>query len=133
MAHYAVLDANNVVVFVHPGKDEGVDGVDWEEYYGAKRTSYNTFGGVHYSDGQPSADQSKAFRYNFAGVGFTFDPTFGPDGAFIPPQPFPSWSLNPESANWVPPIPQPARVKGDPLYRWNESTMTWDAVVSSGA
>jgi hypothetical protein len=35
--------------------------------------SYNTRGGVHYTDGQPSADQSKAFRKNYAGLGYTYD------------------------------------------------------------
>jgi hypothetical protein len=38
------------------------------------RTSYNTRGGVHYgADGQPSADQSKAFRKNYAGLGYMYD------------------------------------------------------------
>ena len=44
MAHYAVL-YNNIVTQVFVGKDEG--DINWEEYYGAIRTSYNTFGGVH--------------------------------------------------------------------------------------
>ena len=48
MAHYAFLDSNNIVTEVIVGKDEGEDGIDWEQHYGefrgqtCKRTSYNT-------------------------------------------------------------------------------------------
>jgi hypothetical protein len=75
MAHYAYLDDNNIVVTVIVGKDESelIDGLDTETYYAqgtpytVKRTSYNS-----------------NIRYNFAAVGFTYDPI---DDAFIPPMP----------------------------------------------
>ena len=75
MAHFAKLDSNNVVIFVTVGRDE-----DREEELCARtgdvyrQTSYNTRGGVHHkADGTPSEDQSKAFRKNYAGLGYTFD------------------------------------------------------------
>lgn len=85
MAHYALLDDNNVVTQVIVGRDEDqvVNGIsDWEAYYGnvhgqvCKRTSYNTCDGVHYDSvtGEISADQSKVFRGTYAGIGFTYDP-----------------------------------------------------------
>lgn len=114
MAHYAYLDENNIVTQVIVGKDEGEDGIDWEQYYGAVRTSYNTRGGQH-PDGTP-------FRYNYAGVGYTFKPDFGPDGAFIPPQPFASWTLNPTTALWDSPTPMP-ETEGD--WAWDEDTLSW--------
>lgn len=89
MAHYAFLDENNIVTEVIVGKDES--NFDWETKYGmfrgqaCKRTSYNTYGGIHYTDGQPSEDQSKAFRKNYAAIGFTYDSL---RDAFIPPKPF---------------------------------------------
>ena len=70
MAHYAVLDSDNTVTMVFVGRDDVVAGIDdWETYYApegftVKQTSYNTYGGVHYTDGEPSTDQSKALRYN---------------------------------------------------------------------
>ena len=76
MAHYAFLDANNIVTEVIVGRDETeeVDGItDWEQAYSevrgqvCKRTSYN--GNI---------------RYNYAGVGYTYDPI---DDAFIAPIP----------------------------------------------
>jgi hypothetical protein len=74
MAHYAFLDENNIVTEVITGRneDEVVDGItDWEQAYGeirgqvCKRTSY-----------------SGSIRFNYAGVGYTYDPI---DDAFIAP------------------------------------------------
>lgn len=59
MAHYAILNSDNVVTQVIVGKDEGESDIDWEEHYGSffntkcKRTSYNTRGGTHILDGEP--------------------------------------------------------------------------------
>jgi len=97
MAHYAILDANNVVVTVIVGKNEEelCDGkpIDWEQYYGGKRTSYNSRGGIYYDPetNQPAVDQSKEFRKNYASIGYKYDPQ---RDAFIPPQPSPDWILN---------------------------------------
>jgi hypothetical protein len=133
MAHYAVIDADNTVTQVFVGRDEDdlAPGVtDWETYYApeghtVKRTSYNTRGGVHYDPetGEPSADQTKALRFNYAGVGFTYDPD---RDAFIPPQPFDSWVLDEATCLWVAPIDYPAD-GGD--YTWDEATTDWVEVV----
>ena len=120
MAHYAFLDANNVVTEVIPGKDEGEDGIDWEQWYGdfrgqvCKRTSYNTVGGVHTGGGTP-------FRKNYAGINYTYD---AQRDAFIPPKTFESWVLNENSCIWEAPIPMPNDGK---LYSWNESNQAWEA------
>ena len=75
MAHYAFLDESNIVTEVITGKDETelIDGLTPEEWYGnyrgqtCVRTSY-----------------SGSIRFNYAGVGFTYDPI---DDAFIAPMP----------------------------------------------
>lgn len=129
MAHFAKLDENNVVIFVTVGRDED-NGKEAEltartgDVY--KQTSYNTRGGVHYqSDGTPSADQSKAFRKNYAGLGYTYDA--GRD-AFIPQRPYPSWVLNEDTCLWDSPVPYPTDV-GTPenpkRYSWDEATTSW--------
>jgi hypothetical protein len=125
MAHYAFLDENNIVTQVIVGKDEGEDGIDWEEFYGAKRTSYNTRGGVHYHSvtGEPSEDQSKAFRKNYAGIGYTYDSI---RDAFIPPKNYESWTLDEQTCSWIPPIPKPNDGK---YYEWNETTQSWNEVI----
>lgn len=121
MAHYAFLDDNNTVTEVITGKDENdlQDGVtDWEIWYGnfrgqlCKRTSYNTYGGVHISGGTP-------FRKNFATIGSSYDPI---RDAFIPPKPFASWILNEQKCIWEAPIQRPV---DDKEYYWDEATVNW--------
>jgi len=91
------------------------------------QTSYNTLGGIHYQPGtnEPSADQSKALRKNYAGVGYSYDHQ---RDAFIPPQPYASWVLNEQTCLWDAPVPMPADAgTGEPpnLYTWDESTISW--------
>jgi len=85
-----------------------------------KQTSYNTIGGIHYTNGELSLDQSKAFRKNYAGIGYYYDSI---RDAFIPPKPFPSWTLDEFSCLWQSPIPYPNDGK---LYQWNEETGNWE-------
>jgi len=134
MAYYAFLDENNIVTEVISGLDEGQD-TDWEAFYSefrgqtCKRTSYNTRGGIHYDPetNQPSDDQSRAFRKNYAGIGFLYDVE---RDAFLPEQPYASWSLNQETCQWVAPVPHP---DDDGQYVWDEQNLTWVAVqVSRG-
>ena len=88
------------------------------------QTSYNTRGGVHYDPetGEPSADQTKALRKNYASAGMLYNKT---DDAFYHPQPFPSWTLNTETYLWECPVEVPT--EGGP-FTWNEETQSWDAV-----
>ena len=106
MSHYAQLDENNVVVFVIHAKSNDKED-EFTESTGDvwKQTSYNTYGGVHYTDGEPSEDQSKALRFNYAGINFTYDPD---RDAFIPPKPFDSWVINESTCLWEPPVEYPA-------------------------
>lgn len=132
MGHMAKIE-DGIVVFVTPSRDEDDDReLELSERTGDtyRRTSYNTRGGVHYDTvtGIPSEDQSKAYRFNYAGLGFSFDPDFGPDGAFIPPQPFPSWVLNPATALWDAPVPMPT--EGGP-WVWDEEETTWIVIGES--
>lgn len=120
MAHYAYLDERSVVTQIIVGKDEGEDGIDWEDYYGAVRTSYNTHGGQHANGGTP-------YRYNYAAIGYTFsnDPIWSDQsGAFIPPQPFASWTLSADTALWEPPVPMPAEGR----WYWDEPSQSWIAL-----
>jgi hypothetical protein len=132
MAHYAQLDANNLVVNVFVGRDEDdlPEGVtDWEQYYApegftVRRTSYNTLGGVHYDSDtrEPSADQTKALRFNYAGIGYIYDED---RDAFIPPKPFESWVLSNYTCLWEAPEPYPT--EGD--WVWDEVTGSWVEVL----
>lgn len=130
MAHFAKLDKNNVVIFVTVGRDEDRE-EELTERTGDvyKQTSYNTRAGVHYgSDGQPSADQSKAFRKNYAGLGYKYDPV---RNAFVPPRPYASWVLDDTTCLWKAPVDMPEDAgTGEPpkRYRWDEITTAWVVV-----
>jgi hypothetical protein len=118
MAHFAEIDENNIVLRVIVGVDEPLDGEDiYAQTTGAvwKKTSYNTQAGQHLLGGTP-------FRKNYAGIGYSYD---SDRDAFIPPQPFPSWTLDEQTCQWNSPVPFPNDGK---QYFWNESTLSWTFV-----
>ena len=111
MAHYAFLDENNIVTEVITGIDESdlIEGKDPETWYAkfrgqtCKRTSYN--GNI---------------RKNYAGVGMFYDEE---RDAFIPLQPYASWVLDEETAQWKAPIAYPT---DSLIYSWNEELGDWE-------
>lgn len=117
MAHFAKLDANNIVIDVNVVDNDKLldaNNVEREEigvaflvqwsggYTNWKQTSYNN-----------------KFRKNYAGIGFTYDAV---RDAFIPPQTFPSWVLNETICKWEAPVPYPNDGKE---YSWDEATTSW--------
>ena len=86
------------------------------------QTSYNTRGGVHYDPETGEPDDGTPLRKNYAGIGFTYDA--GKD-AFIPPQPYASWTLNDDTCLWESPVAYP---DDGQMYEWNEDTTSWDLV-----
>jgi hypothetical protein len=118
MAHFAKLDENNYVIAVHVVVNEVIiiNGIESEQagidfltnlhgYNLWKQTSYNC-----------------NFRKNAAGIGYYYDSI---RDAFIPPKPFPSWTLNEQSCLWQSPIPYPNDGK---MYNWNEETGNWEEI-----
>lgn len=77
MSHFAKINPDTMIVeIVLVGRDEDDENeLSARTGHMYRQTSYNTRNGVHYDPetGLPSADQSKAFRGNFAGVGFKYD------------------------------------------------------------
>lgn len=118
MAHFAQVEngiVTQVIVAEQDVIDSGLFGSGWVQ------TSYNTHGGVHYGqDGQP--DGGVALRKNYAGIGYTYDSV---RDAFIPPQPYPSWTLVENTCQWTAPIPMPTDSK---MYSWDESEQKWNEV-----
>ena len=142
MAHFAKLGINSKVIGVEVVADtdcHNADGVE-DETVGVqflenihgwplwKKTSYNTRGGKHYQqDGTESADQSKALRKNYAGIGYTYDED---RDAFIPPKPHASWVVNETTCVWEAPVAYPSvTTYGDPakpyVISWDETNTRW--------
>ena len=123
MAHYAkVLDGKVLDVIVAEADffNTFVDTTPGQWI----QTSYNTRGGVHYDPetGEPSADQGKSLRYNYAWIGGNYDAVAD---AFYAPQKYNSWTLNTTTYLWEAPVAYP---DDDGIYDWNEETQSWDAV-----
>jgi len=123
MAHFAKVN-NGIVEQVIVAEPEFFDTFVDSSPGQWIQTSYNTRGGVHYNPetGEPSADQSKALRKNYAGIGYSYDAA---RDAFIPPKPYASWLLDEQTCLWNAPVPYPT---DGGRYTWNESTQAWDAV-----
>ena len=144
MAHFAKLGANGKVIQVLTldNKDMlNADGVE-DETVGQQylehhnnwpaqmwiQTSYNTAGNKH-----SSGDNSKAFRGNYAGIGYTWDED---NEIFWSQKPYPSWVNNMTTAGWDAPIAKPDLTAEQTSqneagthswrYNWNEDGQSWD-------
>lgn len=136
MAHFANVDSANkvVAVIVIPDEHEsdghgfitnvlGLEG-NWIQ------TSYTSRGGKRVNpDTNEVVNESDHFRYNYAGIGYSWDENFGDDGAFIEPKPEdnPSFVLDLLSATWVPPIPMPDE-SPDGIWVWDEESISWTLI-----
>ena len=121
MAHFAKVN-NGIVEQVIVAEPEFFDTFVDSSPGQWIQTSYNTHGGVHYNPetGEPSEDQSKALRKNYAGLGYSYDAA---KDAFIPPKPYASWVLNEDTCLWEAPVAYPT--DGE-RYEWNEETTSWE-------
>jgi hypothetical protein len=118
MAHFAQIENNLVIQVIVVDNNDILDeqgnelesigiqfctdllGGDW------KQTSYNN-----------------NIRYNYAGIGFTYD---GDRDAFIAPTPYPSWILDESTCRWDSPVPYPTVSEGsEEFYKWDEETTSW--------
>lgn len=120
MAHFAELDSNKVVlrVIVVDNKDTAdANGVE-KEYIGAAFCE-RLFGGTW-----KQTSYNGKIRKNYAGIGYTYHEDID---AFVPPQPFPSWTLD-ANAQWQPPVPAP---EDGNMYSWSEANQAWEVVNGS--
>ena len=125
MAHFAKLDENNVVTQVivvdnkditdpHTGQEDEILGIAFcKKLLGGnwKQTSYNN-----------------STRVRYAGIGYSYNAALD---AFVPPQPYASWTLESETADWVSPLGAApaltdAEVEANSFYRWDEDAYQAD-------
>jgi len=103
MAHFAKIDKTNTVTNVIVAEQDFINSGQVGDSFLWVQTSYNN-----------------NFRKNYAGIGYTYDKV---RDAFIPPQPYPSWTLVEATCQWEAPTPHP---DDDIMYHWNEATLTWE-------
>ena len=157
MAHFAKLGSNGKVIQVltlNNGDMLNADGVE-DERVGQQylelhnnwpaqmwiQTSYNTANNKH-----SSGDNSKAFRGNYAGIGYEWDED---NNIFWPKKPFASWVKDTSDAQWHSPIGDAPALTAEQqaqndsavyddqgkettpatnhwMYIWNEDNQSWD-------
>ena len=118
MAHFAEIGVDNTVIRVivvnnaelldENGEEQESLGADFcRDLFGGTwvQTSYN-----------------RNFRKNFANQGYTYDSS---RNAFIPPKPFPSWTLDETTCQWQSPVSYP---DDGQQYSWNEDSTSWEPV-----
>jgi hypothetical protein len=114
MAHFAQLNAENLVtqVIVVANQDTAdQDGVE-NEAIGIEFCT-NLLGGKWVQ-----TSYNARIRKNYAGVGYKYEAELD---AFVPPQPFASWTLD-DNAQWKAPVAMPT---DDKRYTWDEETLAW--------
>ena len=117
MAHFAQLDAASIVTQVIVVNNATIDNLPFPESEPVGIAFCQSLFGPETIWAQTS--YSASFRYNYAGIGFTFDDVAQ---VFIPPKPYPSWLLNTTIYQWEAPVPYPDDGK---MYYWDESTLSW--------
>jgi len=105
MSHFAKINQDNIVTEVIVAEQDFINSGAVGDSFLWIQTSYNN-----------------NFRKNFAGIGYTYDKI---RDAFIPPQPFPSWTLDEDTCRWEPPVAHP---NDGNIYEWNETDQQWDEV-----
>ena len=145
MAHFAKLGANGKVIQVltmdndkmlnADGVEDETVGQQWLERHNNWpaqmwiQTSYNTSGNKH-----NSGDDSKAFRGNYAGIGYEWDED---NNIFWPKKPYASWVKNTTDAKWQSPIGDAPELTAEQqsqndanthewTHIWNEDNQSWD-------
>ena len=117
MAHFAHLDETHNVISVEVLNNNVITDSSGNEQ---EQVGIEFLTQLHNSNGwYKQTSYSGTFRKNFAGVGYVYD---GVRDAFIPPQPFPSWTLNEDTCQWESPVPYPT---DDKRYTWDEATTNW--------
>ena len=121
MAHFAQINSDNVVTQVIVVSNNDCGGGDYPESdaVGAAFCT-NLLGGTW-----KQTSYNNNFRKRYAGIGYTFNAEID---AFVAPKPYPSWTLNAETADWEAPVARPT--EGN--WTWNESTQQWDELTTPG-
>ena len=105
MSHFAKINNSNIVTQVIVAEQDFINSGAVGDSFLWVQTSYN-----------------KNFRKNYAGIGYTYDEV---RDAFIPPQPYNSWTLNEDTCQWQAPVAIPDDGKE---YIWDEATTNWKEI-----
>ena len=122
MAHFAQINSDNVVTQVIVVSNDDCAGGTYpaSDSVGAAFCN-NLLGGTW-----KQTSYNNNFRVRYAGIGYAFNEELD---AFIAPKPYPSWTLNEDTADWEAPVERPE----EGMWAWNEADQRWDEFELLGA
>ncbi len=133
MDHFAKLDANNVVEkVIVVSNDDIKDNSGTELESVGIAYCQKLFGG---STNWKQTSYNGTIRGNYAGIGYTYMTNVatlgvGSTDVFMPHQPFPSWSVGVNTAQWFAPIAEPVltttQMDNNQFYEWDEAAYQAD-------
>lgn len=122
MAHFAQIDENGTVlqVIVVPNhkciNDQGQEDEQVGIAFCQSLIPFTNWAQTSYNGN---------IRKRYAGIGFTLDRS---RDAFIPPKPYPSWTLDEGTLDWVSPVPRPDTVTEGFYLEWSEEAQNWQEI-----
>ena len=124
MAHFAQIGSDNQVLRVSVVRNEDILDGDGNE---SEEIGIQFLKSVHgHLTNWIQTSYNNSFRFRYAGIGMIYD---NQHDVFLFPQPYPSWSLNTDTYEWDPPVPEPAlseeQVESGDYYTWNEEAKEW--------
>jgi len=125
MAHFAQLDENNVVTQVIVVSNDDCSDANGTESESIGVAFCQKLLGANTNWKQTSYNGNMRVRY--AGIGYSYNESLD---AFVPAQPFASWTLNNSTADWDAPITQPTltddQIAAGSYYAWDEDAYQAD-------
>ena len=125
MAHFAQIGYNNKILRVSVVRNEDILDGNGNE---SEEVGIQFLKSVHgHLTNWLQTSYNNNFRCRYAGIGMVYNNQYD---VFLLPQPYPSWTLNTETYEWDPLVPEPELTEeqrdGGSYYEWNEETQEWE-------
>ena len=126
MAHFAQLDENNVVTQVIVVSNDDCSDSNGTEVESIGVAFCQKLLGANTNWKQTSYNSNMRVRY--AGIGYSYNAELD---AFVAPQPYASWTLDSDTAEWVSPLGAEPALTDDEIaagsyYSWDEDAYQTD-------
>ena len=130
MAHFAQIGYENKVLRVSVVRNEDILDGNGNE---SEEVGIQFLKSIHgHLTNWIQTSYNNNFRCRYAGIGMVYD---NQHDVFLLPQPYSSWTLNTETYEWEPPVPEPEltgeQKESGSSYEWNEETQEWELTTAT--
>lgn len=123
MAHFALLDGNNIVMNVVVVNNNDIIDNNGNE---SEEMGIKLLQSLHPGTRWVQTSYNSNIRGSYAGIGDYYNEEYD---VFCAPKPFPSWTFDPEMCKWNPPVECDIIIDEGVIVEWNESELKWDKTV----